>query len=58
MTIRKVQHSAATAASKPNEKVGVDTVTDKFVENGTLFLEKYNAWKASLEDKEADVRAN
>ena len=43
---------------KSTEKGGVDTTTEKNVETGTLIVEKYNAWKASLEDQKKDVRAN
>ena len=44
---------------KSNKKGAVEIHMDKFIENGTTFIEKYNAWKASLEEeKEADVQAN
>ena len=43
---------------KSNEKGAVESSTEKFVETGTLFLEKYDAWKASLEDEDTDVCVN
>ena len=43
---------------KGSEKGNADINTDKFLENGTMFVEKYNAWKGSLEEDKADVCAN
>ena len=39
---------------KSNEKGDVEIHMDKFIKNGTTFIKKYIAWKASLEE-EADV---
>ena len=43
---------------KGSEKGNVDMNTEKFFENGTTFVQKYNAWKGSMEEDEADVCAN
>ena len=51
-TLQAVQHQ------KSSGKGAVEFNTNKFVENGTTFVEKYNAWKGSLEEEEADVRGN
>ena len=48
----------AVQQQKCSDKFTPDMNTDKFVENGTMFVEKYNAWKGSLEEDKADVCAN
>ena len=50
-TLQAVQHQ------KSNDKGAVEFNMDKFVENSTTFVEKYNASKGSLEE-EADVCGN
>ena len=48
----------AVQQQKCSDKLNPDMNTDKFVENGTTFVEKYTKWKGSLEEDEADVCAN
>ena len=49
-TLQAVQHQKST------DKGALEFNTYKFVENGTSFFEKYNAWKGYLE--ETDVCGN
>ena len=47
----------AVQQQKSSEKFTPDMNTEKFLENGITFVDKYNVWKGSLEEDEADVRA-
>ena len=36
----------------------MESCSENFLESASLFLDKYNAWKVSLEDEETDACAN
>ena len=48
----------AVQQQKSTDKFTPDINTEKFLENGATFMDKYNAWKGSLEQDDADVCAN